>query len=105
MPYASPADKAAWAKRYHREHREDVNRNKAAWAQRNRDKRKAQIALGNALRDGHILRGACDVGRSCVGRVEGHHDDYARPLEVRWLCDAHHKEVHREERRNARYGG
>lgn len=26
--------------------------------------------------------------------VHAHHDDYAKPLDVRWLCPAHHKQVH-----------
>jgi len=28
-------------------------------------------------------------------KVDAHHDDYAKPLEVRWLCRTHHGEVHR----------
>jgi hypothetical protein len=27
--------------------------------------------------------------------VQGHHDDYTRPLEVRWLCRRCHAAVHR----------
>lgn len=27
-------------------------------------------------------------------KVEAHHDDYEKPLEVRWLCKQHHSEVH-----------
>jgi len=27
-------------------------------------------------------------------KVEAHHDDYTKPLEVRWLCKRHHSEVH-----------
>ena len=27
-------------------------------------------------------------------KVEAHHDDYTKPLEVRWLCKRHHAEVH-----------
>lgn len=29
-------------------------------------------------------------------KVEAHHDDYLKPLDVRWLCKRHHAEVHTE---------
>lgn len=99
MPYRDPADKAAWAKRYHAEHRETVNANKRRWAQRNRLKRGAHVAVGNAIRDGRLVKGPCEhEGPECSGRVEAHHEDYARPLEVRWLCDTYHKLIHVKER-------
>ena len=28
--------------------------------------------------------------------VEGHHPDYSAPLDVVWLCNAHHREVHQQ---------
>jgi hypothetical protein len=56
----------------------------------------AQIAnylLNNAIRDGHIVRGPCEV---CGTRrhVDGHHDDYSKPLDARWMCRRHHLEFH-----------
>jgi hypothetical protein len=50
-----------------------------------------------AIRSGRLVRpGACDVcGLAC--RPDSHHDDYNRPLEIRWLCESCHKKVHRKE--------
>ena len=31
-----------------------------------------------------------------------HHDDYSEPLEIRWLCPTHHKEVHLVQTRQSR---
>lgn len=32
-------------------------------------------------------------------KSQAHHDDYSKPLNIRWLCQAHHSEHHRRERR------
>jgi hypothetical protein len=53
------------------------------------DRHAARIAVNNAVRDGRITKRPCEV---CgAAKVEAHHDDYAKPLEVRWLCNPHHK--------------
>jgi len=53
-----------------------------------------------AIEKGILTRGPCEVcntqevmsdGRSIV---QAHHDDYSKPLEVRWLCQQHHYEWH-----------
>lgn len=61
------------------------------------EKERARGALQRAITAGLIVRGVCEFsgGGSCSGRVEGHHDDYSKPLEVRWLCRLHHGVVHR----------
>lgn len=58
-------------------------------------KYKARMKVGNAIRDGKIVRGPCEV---CGERrnVHAHHDDYSYPLDVRWLCAPHHSQWHRE---------
>ncbi len=61
-------------------------------------KRRARKLLFDAIRRGEVGRGQCEcpTGMPCRGRIEGHHEDYAKPLEVRWLCQAHHAELHRK---------
>ncbi len=61
---------------------------------------KAKIAARDKLRvyvrRGKVVRLACEV---CGDpNTHGHHDDYSKPLDVRWLCPTHHGEVHRGSR-------
>lgn len=79
---------------YARANPERVAAHKKAWIERNPEKRAAHIALNNAVRAGRVVKGPCEVCDS-TGRVHGHHDDYTKPLEVRWLCPAHHSEERR----------
>ena len=43
---------------------------------------------------GTLTQGPCEI----CGDLEtvAHHDDYSKPLTVRWLCRKHHQEWHRE---------
>lgn len=52
----------------------------------------AHIIVSNAVRDGRLKRGACEICGAL--KVHGHHIDYTQPLKVRWLCVPHHKAVH-----------
>ena len=55
------------------------------------EKYKARYTLRNAVRLGHVIKGVCEV---CgIAKVESHHDDYSKPLEVRWFCHQHHCEL------------
>ena len=62
----------------------------------NREKEAARLATRTALRRGTLTRGPCESDEGdCEGRIEGHHDDYSKPLDVRWLCSKHHGKEHR----------
>lgn len=62
------------------------------WAVSNAIRRKANVAVGNAIRDGKLTPQPCFV---CGEKAHAHHPDYSRPLDVTWLCPAHHKAAHR----------
>ena len=55
---------------------------------------KAKNAVNNALRDGKLYKpdNCEDCGSDFY--VEGHHNDYDKPLAVRWLCARCHKIWH-----------
>ena len=59
-------------------------------------KRRARKQVWLALRRGDLQSEACEVCGDAT--AEAHHDDYARPLEVRWLCRKHHRAAHAKER-------
>ncbi len=49
------------------------------------------------IKNGTLLKLPCEVcGYSDY--VEAHHDDYYKPLDVRWLCRTHHREHHDNEK-------
>ena len=64
-----------------------------SWVEKNQVKRAAHILVGNRIRNGDLIKQPCEVCSCEI--VHAHHDDYAKPLEVRWLCDEHHNEWHR----------
>ena len=46
------------------------------------------------IKMGILVRQSCEVCKSDK-KADAHHDDYNKPLEVRWLCRKHHNEHHR----------
>jgi hypothetical protein len=46
---------------------------------------------------GKIQRKPCEI---CGERAHMHHDDYSKPLEVRWFCFLHHEEHHHNDFRS-----
>lgn len=58
------------------------------------DKRpsRAHCAVYYALGVGHLTRQPCEICGS--NNVHAHHADYARPLDVRWLCPICHGRLH-----------
>lgn len=64
----------------------------ARYHARKPEEHRAKTAVRRALKKGTLARMPCEVCGE--PRTEAHHDDYSKPLEVRWLCKTHHEQVH-----------
>lgn len=63
------------------------------------ERKPANNLLYSALRSGKIKKEPCQKCGS-THRINGHHDDYYKPLDVKWLCAKHHKDYHKKEATN-----
>lgn len=64
----------------------------ASKRQLNRVKRAADAVVKTARRAGTLIPQPCEVCGLRQSKSEAHHEDYAKPLEVRWLCRYHHRQ-------------
>ena len=64
------------------------------YKENNPKKRAVHVTTGNAIRDGKLTKGVCEVC-GCSDNIVAHHNDYDKPLEVTWLCSVHHTEWHK----------
>lgn len=63
----------------------------AEWRKADGRRGRCHNAIARAVKCGKIQRQPCWV---CGSKAVAHHPDYDRPLDVVWLCQAHHKQAH-----------
>lgn len=55
-------------------------------------KARVRAITRDRINRGKLVRQPCEVCGEI--KVDAHHDDYSKPLEVRWLCRLHHRQHH-----------
>jgi len=58
-------------------------------------KRASHVITNNAIRDGKLVRQENCSECNSIEKIEAHHDDYTKPLDVRWLCNKCHRNWHK----------
>lgn len=86
-------------RKYYSDNRETVIAVGERWKKENPKAHAAHHAVEHGLKRGDLERQPCE---ECgTEKVEAHHDDYEKPLEVQWLCRLHHRRLHSDLRLEA----
>jgi len=70
------------------------NKGRKLWKLNYPERNKAHTAVHRALKNGTLFQLPCEVCNSLDS--EAHHDDYSKPLEVRWMCHKDHMKFNKE---------
>jgi hypothetical protein len=85
-----------WAKKYRQgERAKELQRQRAArYGKLNRLKRNAREYLRRAVSRGAIIKPAFCQSCRKIATLQAHHEDYSKPLEVKWFCKPCHLGLH-----------
>ena len=72
--------------------------NNKKWRDNNPQKVKAHSIVNEAVRTGKLLKPSKCSCCNLEKKVQAHHEDYTKPLEIIWLCSACHSKLHKKKR-------
>ncbi len=67
---------------------------KANWRKKSKHKVKVHNLVYKAISLGALVRQPCEI--CSKQETDAHHDDYSKPLDVKWLCRVHHTARHKK---------
>ncbi len=80
---------------YYRRNRSKLLARDRAWKKSRPEVARAGALVQAAVARGRLHQGPCE-GCGSRARIDAHHDDYSKPLDVRWLCRSCHLRLHAE---------
>jgi hypothetical protein len=71
---------------HYRRFPEKIKAKRRRWRDKNKEKVKCHNLLNRAVQCGRVIRPSkCELCGN-EGKIHGHHEDYSKPYEVKWLC-------------------
>lgn len=84
--------KYAYCNLCHNKYQRDNRKKHSELSYEQKRKANARAYANSYLNRGKIKKQPCEI---CGDKnVQMHHDDYSKPLEIKWLCVKHHLEHH-----------
>ena len=100
MPYKDRAEYLAYQLDYSKKNTKATVARNSVWRKKNRKRyliaHSAHMFVQRAIKTAQLVKRPCEVCGST--QVQAHHDDYGKPLDVRWLCSVHHRCLHANRR-------
>jgi hypothetical protein len=81
--------------KYRNKNRDKINEIARNCYQKHKKEQNARMALNQAVKRGDIERPHSCSKCGSTEQIEGHHEDYNKPLDVEWLCRPCHATLHR----------
>lgn len=69
--------------------------NRRIWQRNNKDKYKIQYKARHRANEVYKKAESCSI-IGCEKIGQRHHPDYSKPEIIVWLCESHHKQIHRK---------
>ena len=88
-----PEKTAKIDKYYYLKNREKRLEKKKEYYQKYKEREIAKGKVKNALKNGLLEKGQCEICGS-TKNLNAHHEDYNKPLDVNWFCKRHHMRKH-----------
>jgi hypothetical protein len=79
---------------------EATRRARAKWAREHKAEIRAHGIVSHAIRSGRLKRPEICSACPTRGKIEAHHEDYSKPLEVTWLCKKCHSKTWTKDRKD-----
>lgn len=87
-----------WCKTCHREYKNITpgyrKKHNSKYWKKWPEKNKARCKVKVAIRNGSLKKQECCICGNL--NTQAHHDDYSKPLDVKWVCTQHHQVFHRK---------
>ena len=87
--------KKEYMKKYRDANKEKIKAYMKNWREKNWEKVLAHSMVKDHVDRGNIIKPSkCPICNSGEHRIEAHHADYSKPLEIVWMCQICHLAIH-----------